>query len=166
MEWGDTIDVPVASLSRLEVKNGKLVYLSDLKPSENRQTPYLEGAFPLMADRSVSGHALRLGGKSYARGLGVHSRSEVTYALNGGFQTFQAVTGVDDGVGSGGSVLFRVFGDEKLLYEGPVLRGGDLPLEVKVDVKKVVLLRLEVDYADGGDAADHADWADARLLRQ
>jgi hypothetical protein len=30
----------------------------------------------------------------------------------------------------------------------------------------VLLLRLEVDYADAGDVADHADWADARLLRE
>ena len=25
---------------------------------------------------------------------------------------------------------------------------------------------IEVDYADNGDVADHADWADARVVRQ
>ncbi len=166
MEWGDTVDVPVASISRLEVRNGKLVYLSDLKPVEVRQVPYLDGSFPLQADRAVSGRPLRLGGKSYARGLGTHSRSELTYNLNASYATFAAMVGVDDAVGTQGSVIFRVYGDEKLLWESPVLRGGDVPVELKLDVKKVLLLRLEVDYADGGDAADHADWADARLLRQ
>jgi hypothetical protein len=36
---------------------------------------------------------------------------------------------------------------------------------VSVDVSGVVLLRLEVDEADNGDVADHADWAEARLLK-
>jgi hypothetical protein len=166
LDWGTNVDVPVASLSRLEVKNGKLVYLSDLKPAEARQTPYLDGTYPLQTDRSASGRPIRLGGKNYARGLGMHSRADVTYNLEGKYASFQATVGVDDAVGSEGSVLFRVYGDEKLLYEGPVARGGDKPVELKLDVKRVLLLRLEVDYADAGDVADHADWADARLLRE
>ncbi|HTE17473.1 MAG TPA: NPCBM/NEW2 domain-containing protein [Armatimonadota bacterium] len=166
MDWGDTLDVPVASISRLEVKNGKLVYLSDLKPTEARQVPYLDIPFPFQVDRSVSGRPLRLGGKTYRRGLGTHSRCELTYTLDGGYQTLSAMLGIDDAVGGQGSVVYRVFGDEKPLYESPVLRGGDTPVEMKINVKGVLLLRLEVDYADNGDAADHADWADARLLRQ
>lgn len=164
-EWGATVDVPVASLSRLEVKNGKLVYLSDLKPAELRLVPYLDGSFTLGRDRSVGGRPLRLAGKAYARGLGAHSRSDVTYALDGGFQTFAATLGIDDAVGAAGSVIFRIFGDDKPLFESPVVRGGDKPIELKLPVKGILLLRLEVDYADGGDTADQADWADARLLR-
>jgi len=164
-EWGANVEVPVASLSRLEVKNGKLVYLSDLKPAEIRLVPYLDGGFTLGQDRSVGGRPLRLAGKAYARGLGTHSRSDITYALDGGFQTFAAKLGIDDAVGASGSVIFRVFGDDKLLFESAVVRGGDTPVDLKLAVKGVLLLRLEVDYADGGDAADQADWADARLLR-
>jgi len=164
-EWGATVEVPVASLSRLEVKNGKLVYLSDLKPAEMRLVPYLDGSFSLGRDRSAGGRPLRLAGKQFARGLGSHSRSDVTYALDGGFQTFAATLGIDDAVGAAGSVIFRVFGDDKPLYESPVVRGGDTPIGLKLPVKGVLLLRLEVDYADGGDTADQADWADARLLR-
>jgi hypothetical protein len=96
----------------------------------------------------------------------MHSRADVTYNLEGKYATFQSTVGVDDAVGSEGSVVFRVYGDEKLLYEGPVARGGDKPAELKLDVKRVLLLRLEVDYADAGDVADHANWADARLLRE
>src|SRR5262249_41274380 len=146
--------------------NGKLVYLSDLKPADVKETPYLDGSFPFRADRSVGGHPLHLGGKTYRRGLGVHSKSELTYTLDGGFQTFNATVGIDDAVSGQGSVIFRVYGDDKLLKETPVLRGGDTPVELEIPVKGVLLLRLEVDYADNGDVADHADWADARLLRQ
>ena len=165
MEWGDTLDIPLGSIARLEVKNGKLVYLSDMKPSEARQIPYLDGSFPFRVNQSVAGRPLRLAGRVYRRGLGTHSKSDLTYTLDGGYASFAATLGIDDAVGSAGSVIYRVYGDEKLLYESPVVRGGDIPLDVKVDVKRVLLLRLEVDYADGGDVADHADWADARLLR-
>ena len=73
--------------------------------------------------------------------------------------------GIDSEVGNGGSVVFRVIGDERPLFESPVMRGGDAPLAVSVDVTGVLLLRLEVDQADHGDVADHADWAEARLLK-
>jgi hypothetical protein len=164
-DWGGTLEIPIGSVSRLEVKNGRLVYLSDLKPSESRQVPYLDETFPHRSDLSVSGRPLKLAGKRYARGLGVHSKSELTYALDGGYQTFQALLGIDDAVGAQGSVIFRLYGDEKLLYESPVIRGGDAGVDIKVPMKGVLLLRLVVDYADNGDVADHADWADARLLR-
>jgi len=164
-DWGGDLQIPLASISRLEVRNGKLVYLSALKPSETRFVPFLDGSYPYRTDRSVAGTPLRLAGKVYARGLGVHSRTELTYSLDGGYQSFAATLGIDDSVLGAGSVIFRVFGDEKLLFESPIVRGGDVPLEVKLAVKGVLLLRLEVDFADQGDAADHANWADARLLR-
>jgi hypothetical protein len=163
--WGGTLEIPLLAVSRLEVKNGKLVYLSDLKPTEATQIPYLDGEYPFRANQTVAGRPLRLAGKTYRRGLGVHSRSLLRYALDGNFKTFAAVLGLDSEVGSHGSVIFRVFGDDKQLFESPVVRGGDDPIEISLDVSRVIALRLEVDYADNGDIADHADWADARLLR-
>lgn len=165
LDWGADLEVPVASISRLEVKNGKLVYVSDLRPAEVKLTPYLDGGFAFRQDRASSGRPLRLGGKTYARGLGTHSRTELTYGLDGGFESFAATLGLDDAVGGSGSVVYRVFGDNRLLYESPVVRGGDAPLEIKLPLRGVLLLRLEVDFADGGDAADQANWAEARLLR-
>jgi len=165
LDWGTELDVPVASISRLEVKNGKLVYVSDLRPAEIKLTPYLDGGFSFRQDRASSGRPLRLGGKTYARGLGTHSRTELTYGLDGGFESFASTLGLDDAVGGSGSVIYRVYGDNRLLYESPVVRGGDVPIEIKLPVKGVLLLRLEVDFADGGDAADQANWAEARLLR-
>ncbi len=164
-DWGAPLEIPIASIVRLEIKNGKLVYLSDLKPVEARHVPYLDGSFPFRTDRSVSGRPIRLGGREYRRGLGTHSRCELTYALDGAFQTFAATLGIDDSVGGQGSVIFRIFGDDRLLFESRIVRGGEPPVEVQVPVRGVLLLRLEVDFADQGDAGDHADWADARLLK-
>jgi NPCBM/NEW2 domain len=163
--WGGTLEIPLLAVSRLEVKNGKLVYVSDLKPAEATQIPYLDGEYPHRANQTVGGRPLRLAGKTFRRGLGVHSRSLLKYTLDGKFKTFASTLGVDSEVGSHGSVVFRVYGDDKVLFESPVVHGGDDPIEISLDVSGVIALRLEVDYADNGDVADHADWADARLLR-
>lgn len=163
--WGGTIDIPLAALSRLEVKNGKLVYLSDLKTIEALQVPYIEGDYPHRLNESVGGRPIRIAGRSYRRGIGVHARSALKFALDSKFKTFTAALGVDTEVGTYGSVVFRVFGDDRQLFESPIVRGGDQPIELSLEVTGIQFLRLEVDFADNGDVADHANWADARLLR-
>jgi hypothetical protein len=165
--WGAEITLPVERASRLTVLNGRLVFVSDLRPAEVSEIPYFDTPRPFRIDRSQGGRPLRLGGRVYARGLGVHARSALTYALAGHFKTFAATLGIDSEVGNGGSVIFRVVGDERPLFESPVLRGGDAPLPLTVDVSGVQLLRLEVEQAAprGADVADHADWAEARLLK-
>jgi hypothetical protein len=163
--WGPELAVPLERLTRLTVLNGRLVFLPDIRPAEVQETPFFDTPHPFRIDRSQGGRPLRLGGRVYARGLGVHARSALTYALAGSFKSFAATLGVDSEVGNGGSVVFRVIGDDKPLYESPVLRGGDTPLAVTVDVSGVLLLRLEVDEAENADVADHADWAEARLLK-
>ena len=163
--WGSEFAVPLEQALRLNVLNGRLVFLSDVRPTEVQETSSFDTPHPYRVDRSQGGRALRLGGRVYARGLGVHARSALTYALAGSFHSFEATIGMDSEVGNGGSVIFRVFGDDRPLFQSPVLRGGDAPLPVSVDVSGVLLLRLEVDEADNSDVADHADWAEARLVK-
>jgi hypothetical protein len=163
--WGARVAVPLESVGRLMVQNGRFQFLSDLRPVEARQTPYLDAPRPHRVNGSVAGGPLRLGGTRFSRGLGVHARSDLTYELASGYKTFAAIIGVDAAVGGAGSVFFRVLGDDRVLFESPILRGGDAPLAIRVDVRGVLLLRLIVDYADNGDLADHADWANAHLLR-
>jgi hypothetical protein len=163
--WGGEQVVPMERALRLTVLNGRLVFLSDLRPAEVQETPYFETPHPFRVDRSQGGRPLRLGGRIFSRGLGVHARSALTYTLARSFKTFDATLGIDSEVGNGGSVVFRVVGDEKPLYESLVLRGGDAPMPVSVDVSGFLLLRLEVNEADEGDVADHADWVEARLLK-
>lgn len=157
--------VPLASVARLIVLNGRMMFLTDLRPVEAKQVPYLDTEHPHRVNLSQGGRVLQLGGTKFSHGLGVHSRSDLTYDLGGKYKQFAATLGVDDEVGSAGSVIFRIWGDEKLLLETPLMRGGDAPKPVQLEVSSVLLLRLEVDYGDDSDLADHADWANARLLR-
>lgn len=109
------------------------------------------------------GATLTIDGVEYGKGLGVHAPSSVTVYLGGACDRFTADVGVDDEVGSQGTVAFRVDGDGSALAETDVMTGSDAATALDVDVTGVDLLTLAV--TDGGDGIsyDHADWADAAL---
>lgn len=112
---------------------------------------------------SGDGRAITLGGRVFAKGLGTHAASAVSYALGGRCNVFTASVGIDDEVGDGGSAVFQVWGDGVRLYQSPLRRGTDGALAVSVPVSGVRELKLVA--TDGGDgiSRDHADWADARV---
>ena len=97
----------------------------------------------------------------------MHATSRVTYALDGAYQAFQAEVAIDDAVDEGlGSVRFRVYLDGAAKFVSPIVRGGQPPLAVAVDLTDAKRLDLVVDFADWADVGDHADWLDARLIRR
>jgi hypothetical protein len=50
-------------------------------------------------------------------------------------------------------------------YESPILRGGDPPLPISVDLKGAKRMALIVDFADRGDECDWANWLQSRLTK-
>ncbi len=115
------------------------------------------------ANKSVEGHTLSIGGKQFERGLGTHANSTFRLALNGQGERFTASVGVDDEVGQRGSVVFKVIGDGKTLWESRVLRGADPAEPVSVDLHGVKVLVLNVGDAADNINHDHADWAGAQI---
>ena len=111
------------------------------------------------------GSPLTLNGQTYAKGLGAHANSEITYALNGAYKTFRSAIGVDDSTCDIGTVAFEVKGDGITLYQSPVMGQADNTISIEVDISGVNELKLIV--TNGGDNinCDHGDWADARLER-
>lgn len=140
-------------------------YLSDLE-----WVSTTNGWGPVERDRSngetgpTDGRPIRIGGQAYARGLGVHAPSRVTYYLGGRCSTFRAVVGVDDEVGDQGSVVFQVWADGVKVYDSGMITGRLPGREVEVDIRGVEELTLVV--TDGGDNKDfdHADWANAEVI--
>jgi alpha-galactosidase len=116
------------------------------------------------ANKSVDGHPMMLDGKRFEHGVGTHANSTFRIALGGKAERLTATVGVDDEVDKKGSVVFKVTGDGKTLWESGVLRGGDPAKDVSVALNGVKVLVLTV--GDAGDDAnyDHADWADARIV--
>ena len=140
-------------------------YLSDMP-----WTSMINGWGPAERDRSNGelgandGRTISLDGITYAKGLGVHSDSQVRWQLNGQCGTFSAVIGVDDEVGSNGSVVFQVYVDGAMRYMSPVMTGSTPARSIQVDVSGGYELGLFVHYGGDGYAFDHADWADARVV--
>jgi len=116
------------------------------------------------ANQSVEGHALAVGGQKFAHGLGTHAASNLRLALGGKAERFTAQVGVDDEVGSRGSITFTITGDGRTLWESGVLHGGDPAKPVSVDLRGIKVLILSVGDAGDGIDHDHADWADAQFV--
>jgi hypothetical protein len=159
--------------------SGRARYLSDLEPleTEERLGPAFLLRRPYRRDANVLGGPLRLGQRTFEKGLGVHAYSRLHFHLGGEFGRFQAVVGLDAAAhprdpevarSDVGSVVFRVRVDGELSFE-KAMTWRDEPLQLELPVAGRQLLILEVDY--GGPpgstnfALDRADWADARVLK-
>lgn len=153
------------SVCFLQPLGGAATYLSDLPSESYRHVPYLQLAWPYAVDTSVSGARLRAQGRLYVKGIGMHSASRLTYRLDKPYRRFEAELAVDDETAGRGSVVFRVFVDDREAYKSHVIRGGSPPLPVTVDLREGKRLSLIVDFAERGDELDHADWLDARLVK-
>jgi hypothetical protein len=149
----------------LQPRGGRAVYLSDLKPAEYRHVPFLDLNWPYSVDRNLSGGPLRAGGKTFAKGIGMHSASRLTYLTDGRYSRFDAQLAVDDAGAGQGSVRFRVFVDRNPKFTSDTLRGGDSPVPISIDISGAKRIDLVVDFADRADQWDHADWLDARFVR-
>ena len=164
--FGAALEIPLQTLAGLQFFGERLAYLSDLEPAAYQFQPYLGLVWPLRRDRSLLGDTLRLRGVPSAKGLGVHSQSDVNYTLNGEWRRFQATVGIDDETSGQGSVVFRVLLDGRQVYESPVLTGTSRPLDLPpIELGQARTLTLRVDYATRGDIQDHADWCAARLVK-
>lgn len=106
-----------------------------------------------------------IGKQQFEHGLGVHAVSKILVTVPAGAKSFHAQVGVDnnfDTQGRSGSVGFSIELGGKEVYRSQVLKGGEEPVAVSLDLPKDAReLMLNVD--DGGDGVsnDQADWADA-----
>jgi hypothetical protein len=160
------MELPWSSLGRIEFKSGRAVFISELQPDIRETNGIMGATWPVQMDKNTRGGAISLRGRTFARGLGVHADAAVSFKLDGQFERFTATVGIDDNVAPAGSVVFRVKLDGHEKFASPVLRGTDEPLPISVDVRGGQELTLEADMSDDLDISDHADWANAMLVRQ
>ncbi|MGP8303275.1 NPCBM/NEW2 domain-containing protein [Streptomyces inhibens] len=109
------------------------------------------------------GGPITIGGTGFARGLGVHAASEVSFYTGGRCSTFSAQVGIDDESGDKGSAGFEVWADGRRVAGTGTLTGADAAKAVSASVAGAQTVRLVV--TDGGDGIDydHADWGDAKF---
>lgn len=170
--YGTVHKVPANLLSGIYIKNGRVVYLSDMKPTlVDEDANFIRGPkklssdldFPYQRDRSARGGKLILGGVEHRKGVGVRARSMLAYPLEAGFKRFQATVGLDAASMGLGAVKIEIEVDGKKVKEA-MLKGNDGPQAVDLDVSGAKELRLLVTWAGFGQS-DFVDWGSARLIR-
>jgi hypothetical protein len=181
--------VPVAAVRRIRTRSERFAYASEL-PWTGRWTNYHGAPDPAdslgarwnapRADRRPADHGrscpLRVGGREFARGFGVKSKTRIEVTLDGGWKTFETGVGIDDeatvgrddagGDGPRGDVDARVLADGRLLWEAKGVKGREPPRHSgPLDVTGAKVLVLEVDWGADRFVLDHADWLDPILVR-
>ena len=104
-DGGDTYDMDHADWAdaKLIDKDGEEVYLSSLTPVGEKQ-----GYGELGFDKSIQGNRLSIGTRSFDRGLGAHSVSEIRFDIANKYEYFESWVGIDNEAASEGSVKFKV----------------------------------------------------------
>lgn len=153
------IDSPDQEDSKLIVPDE---FISDLKAIKST-VGALDSA---KLDKSIQGNPIILAGKTYAKGVGVHAYSELIYNLKPEYKAFVAAVGLDEETKESktGSVVFKVFLDDKLCEISPVLEASSL-WHINVPIPpQSKQIKLVVTDAGDGVAYDHADWANAGFI--
>ncbi|MBM4085912.1 MAG: hypothetical protein FJ272_14090, partial [Planctomycetes bacterium] len=107
---------------------------------------------------------LRIGEKTYAKGLGHHANGEITLSLEGRYKAFKAEVGVLWQGGRRGSVVFQILADGQKRFESGKMSDSDAPQAVDVSLEGVRELRLVLTNAGDGISHDAGIWAEARLV--
>ncbi len=179
--WKQQITLPLTQVRRIDFSSGRIRYLSDEEPIRveffgidpegsifagllDQETARL--LYGPQRDKTIDARApIRLRGRKFEKGLCLHSKTELSYALDQKFSVFEALAGVDDEVAFNQSsrVLLRITGDGTTLFEQDFAT-ADEPVRLKLPVAGMATLTILVDYSDGDSSCDWLDLADARLI--
>ncbi|NME70136.1 NPCBM/NEW2 domain-containing protein [Flammeovirga aprica] len=150
----------VLNNNKIKVKEKKKVYVSKSLMSSNKSY------WKVNENQSVSGAKIQIKGKTFARGLGVHANSRISFSVKPDYKYFHVVPGADDA--HTGTVLMKILIDGQEVYNsGKINRESQpSPQSVMIDLKDAQKVTLVVEEADGDKGGDHADWADAYFVNK
>ncbi len=163
-----------SEVATLLFRGNDRVFLSELQPDAVEQGSALAGEdealYPWRRDRNVRGGFLVVGDRTYARGLGVHSRCVLTFTVPAGYDTFCVAVGIDDEVRA---LPARGDADVAVLVDGQVVAelarvrvGAEAQSLGRLSVSGGSKLSLRVEFGAGLDLGDRVDWLHAVLVRK
>jgi len=157
--------LPVSRINHMEIVGGRIVFLTEIDPDSETQISFIGSPWPFQVNKNVIGQELRVGRNSFARGIGVHTQSTLTYTLDGSFDTFTVRVGLDDSAEPLGAARASIVLDGKILWHADALKPGELSSPITLPVKGGRQLELHADPANHLDVQGRVDWIEPALLR-
>lgn len=111
------------------------------------------------------GNIMSINGREFEKGLGVHAYSELIYVLDEEYVQFNSYIGVDDESCDRASLQFVVMVDNDVVYRSETMTTGQDARFVSVDLEGAMQMKLIVTSPHSLEECDHANWADAKLLK-
>ena len=121
---------------------------------------------PMLLNRHAD-RPLRIGDRTFPRGLYGHAVSKVVAHLPGPGKRFSAVVGLDnneDTARGKGSVVFSVTVGDKPVFRSDVMKIDTPAKDVDVELGGAETFTLEIGDAGDGISWDQANWADAKVV--
>jgi hypothetical protein len=179
--WGQSLQVTSALIRSIDLSSGRVQYLSDLEPLQERldgidpEGSLLAGLINKDEEALLFGprrdttmertSRLRLRGREFSKGLCIHSRTEISWALDEKYTSLDCLVGIDDEVAYSGKhlVALKISGDGNVLFEKNIATTDD-PLPLQLPLSGVSTLTILVDFGDNDSTCDWLNLADAKLL--
>ena len=159
------VDFSWSAVHAVDVRSSRMTYLSDLDPTDVEEQPVVTFGWNWQRDASVQGRPLTLGERQFAKGIGVHANSQLTFDADEEYHELLAIVGIDSETEGRGDCVFEVLGDGRSLWTQRV-KGNDPPRPLRVDISGVRRVTLAVHAGADLDLADHADWCDVRFIKK
>ncbi len=163
--WQSRLQVPATDVAEIRTRNGKLTYLSELEPSGVEETAYFGRVVAWRRDAGFGGEPAKIKGSPVPRCVAMHSRTVLTYPLDGLYETFKTKLAFDDSAGQRGRVACRILLDGREAYKQQDFRSTQDPQDIELPLQGAKQLTLEVDFGEDEDTGDRILWAEPRLFR-
>ena len=134
------------------------IFLDALEP-----VSWVQGYGKLQKNQSVWEKPMTIGNRHFRRGLGTHADGRIVYDIGGRYRRFQTWVGADGA--SHATITFEVWADGKKQWESGLMTRESPAKLVDLDVTGVKKLELIVGHGPDDIMSDHANWANAKLLR-
>jgi hypothetical protein len=151
------------SLAKIDYNLGKLVFLSDLQPTDvvEESGIGLEIGMKYRKDSNLDGDRILLGKDDYVKGLTLHAHTELEYNLDSKYKDFKAVLGVDARAKTESKATVIIECDGNKVFKQTIHAQKQVP--ISLNVRNVLKLRIIVTSDDLLQLHDQATLAEARI---
>jgi len=162
---GQRLRFDAAQVVEIEFVGGRWEWLSTHQPISFEHTPMLSVGWEYSIDRNVLGGPIEIDGRRFDHGLGVHSRSRLVYELQGDYEEFVTLFGIDDNSGPKADVSVSVLVDGQRRLAEKHVRRGKLYGPIRINVARANRIELVVDFGENGNIQDRFNWVEPALIR-